>query len=370
MENKIRSSNLGIRERLFFFLYFVYGFKTLLILIPLDDPLVVMTRNIINSLLFVVMGVSFFYIPNKARLLIILFSIVFAYNIVISGNNGLYNYLILFVVLGLTISLDLKYILTVILSTNIILFLIILPFIFIAGQFFMIDLRYNDERFTLGFGSPNTMSQYLLMLYLSLSLYTYRYTTGKGVFFLTTTIAFSFFFVLIYLSISRTGLALLSMAFLGMIAFGLIKESDGNNKKIKIIYIISMLAICLIQIYTMLNYPTGGVYTVLNGVLSGRLSMSSYMYLITGYIPLVNGINIEPFLPIDFNFIKMIFSIGIIVSIIFFVIYIKQFNKKRYSPIGVVILFVGLASSFTESYFAVFFLNISILMVYSKSEYC
>lgn len=360
---------LGKREALFFFLYFSYGFKTLLVLVPLTDSLILLTRNTINGLLFFVMVISVFYIPFKARLLLAFFSVVFVYNFITTGNNGLYNYLVLFVVLGISINLNLKYILSIVLSVNIILFLFIIPFIFISGEFYMTDLRYNAERFTLGFSSPNTMAQYLVMIYLTICLYTYKYC-NKGIYFVSAVISFIIIFTLIYLSVSRTGLALLISAFFGMMTLGLLKNDSKDVRFLKTIYIVALISICVLQLYLVLGYTTGGAFRIFNILLSGRLSMPHYMYLALGYIPIINGVNIDPYLPIDFYFIRMIFSLGFLISIVLFYVFRSQFLSKTYSPVGYVVLFVGLLSTFTESYFSVFFMNISLLLVYCNTKHC
>uniref|UniRef100_UPI001F4EC196 hypothetical protein n=1 Tax=Rosenbergiella epipactidis TaxID=1544694 RepID=UPI001F4EC196 len=188
------------KEGLIFFLFYVlYAFKTLLLLIPLNDPLVDFTKNFINAFLLLIMGWALLYLNKKYWFLLFLFGCLFVISIVIKGNNGLYNYLVLIVILGLTRDISLKYILGVIISSNLIIFLLVLPFIFIAGKFYSIDIRYNQERFTLGFGSPNTMSQYLIMLYLSISSYVYKYLKGKGIYFVLSTVFFIIFSYIIYL---------------------------------------------------------------------------------------------------------------------------------------------------------------------------
>ncbi|HDZ8912033.1 TPA: hypothetical protein RUX44_004408 [Aeromonas hydrophila] len=240
-------------------------------------------------------------------------------------------------------------------------FLLILPF---SNDLFFIDDRYI--RFTGGLDNPNTLSAILLSYYLSMVLFFNIYVgSNRLVFPLLTLFSGMLFYTIMHYTYSRTHIALLilSMA-LSCLPF----LWRFISRKV----IVTTIALGIfIQIYFATSFVNGDELSALvNTFTSGRVYQSSRLFIYFFMPGIFYGNDISEYQPIDFFYIKTIFSGGVIYFLILAYILVKFIMKSRDLPsLFYLFFFVMVLTSYTESYYNIVTLNFTVLFIYQmKSE--
>lgn len=240
-------------------------------------------------------------------------------------------------------------------------FLLILPF---SKDLFFIDDRYI--RFTGGLDNPNTLSAILLSYYLSMTLFLNIYVgSNRFVFILLALLSGILFYTIMYYTYSRTHMALLILS----VTLSCLPFLWRFISRKVIIITIALGVFC--QMYLATSFVKGDELSVLiNTLTSGRVYQSSRLFIDFLMPGLFYGNDIAEYQPIDFFYIKTIFSGGVIYFLILAYFLVKFLTRSRELPsLCYLVFFVMVLTSYTESYYNIVTLNFTILFIYQmKSE--
>lgn len=351
---------------LFLFFYFIYSFKTVLLSTAIQDSSIDVLKDTFNILSIVLSGISVFYISKKERVLSFFIGMLLVFNAVIYHTVALYSYFILFCMVCLAKKIEFKELLKIIMLSNILIIIIMIPFISFSDTFFRLDDRFG-ERLTLGFGNANVMAQFLIMFFSALVLFITNRTKGlilKNLFLLLLFIMIGF---VVYYSGSRTGLAMISLCFIGFV-WAINSRKTLVGKKFKFLYLFCALGIIAFQYYSVSNFNANGILIAINQMLAGRVFYSYRLISSLGGTPILHGMNIDNFMPIDFFYIQYFYSLGLVTAAAFMLFYFKSFWQHSYSKPSAVILLTCLMATATEAYFMIPLYNLSLFMIYHKKK--
>ncbi|KFD17377.1 hypothetical protein GTPT_3214 [Tatumella ptyseos ATCC 33301] len=349
---------------LFFSFYFIYSFKTVLLSTSIQDDSIDILKNFFNILSIILSIVSLIYIGNKERIVISLIGAFLVINYALYHTVALYSYFILFCMVSLTKKIEFRTILKIILSSNILIIILMMPFIAFSHTFYRMDDRFG-ERLTLGFGNANVMAQFLIMMFSMAVLFIFNNTKGKSIKNLYLIISFALISIVVYESGSRTGLAMITLSFLGFL-WALNTKQRNVSKKFKKIYCLGVILIILFQLYTVTHFNENAILITLNQALAGRVFYSYNLFSAMGVMPFLHGLNIDAFMPVDFYFIQYFYSLGLFLGLAFIYLYYREFNNGEYSKPAAIVLLTCLIATATESYFMIPLYNLSLFMVFYK----
>jgi len=173
--------------------------------------------------------------------------------------------------------------------------------------------------------------------------------------------------VLIYLSGSRTGLMMLILCFLGFL-WAINTRVKVYNKRFSYLYLLMICAIALFQFYLANNFNANGLLITINQILAGRVFYSYKLLSALGGIPIFHGLNIDSYMPIDFYYIQVFYSLGAISAVCFFYIIFSKLTSVKLTKSAAVVLFTCLMATATESYFMIPLYNFSLFILFSRID--
>lgn len=333
-----------------------------------EDSFLFFLKTSLNSLLIVFSLLTVFFISSGKQRLIFVFFCFFVFFNIYFGNKSYFNYLVTVSLLVLAAQVP-----WVKLIESVFFIYISNVFLLFALSFFVNDLFFLDDRFgyrlAAGFANPNTFSLYLIILYSVSILYLEQLAVTKGVLSITSLLLYLFLFVLVYLSFSRTGMALLSIFFILHQLSLLFKKSRLSIKRtyVYIAFVLLFLSIASFQIISIVLFESSTVVKTIDRLLSARVWYSYTLVEELG-MPSAFGVNIEKYLPIDFYFINLIYSFGYVSSIVFICFIFKKIFKTKITLFMGATLIVFTLLTLTESLFSVLFYSTALLIIFHKQE--
>jgi len=227
---------------------------------------------------------------------------------------------------------------------------------------------FGNIRSSIGFGNPNTFGYYIFSLCAD-----YIYSNNNRIKLKHSIVLIIISFIVGYLSNSRTSQFLIVLlAFSTPIAK--ILKNIVKNKYFKI-FILSLFFICsLSSVYICKNYDSSNdVYYNLNEALSGRIFnahrfLEKYDVSIIGNeIELKTNDNSYSYY-LDNGYIKLLLNYGILVFMIIYIIYLKDFKKAfRNNNIFLILIFsIYLFYGLTEN--VMFWLSGNAFLLYFACE--
>jgi len=359
--------NLGTNDKkilYFSMLYFIYGFKTLLIGVNLTPSDINIFKDVLNILLFTVIilasvgqGLKFIIIMGVVSLLLVINSVFF-------GNIYLYDFIILLPMLSIINGVDRNKLIKLCFYMNIVMVLIIIPFLFESNSYYRVDDRIG-LRFSYGFRTENTLAQYLIMLYGLSVLYMYRILTKKTHAIFMALMILPLPYALIYFTGSRTGLFVLILTAAGFVLSFFFKKDEKQYHMLKRALVALIILIASFQMYSAINFSNESWLLLANEILSSRVWLSNILYKSMGAPYFIHGVNLENYMPIDFYFIQYFYSFGIVLSSIFIFVFIRGFFRNTYTMPMLVVIFSSILSTLTESYFEAPTYNFALIIIFS-----
>lgn len=259
-------------------------------------------KNWIIFMILVIIAFSNYYITKDYVLVILITSIISAFNI------------------------EFKEIIKKDLAFKLILFFIILASYFTGNVEKVYFIRMGEIRYALGFNHPNSLGFYALMYYFEYIYYlkeTNRLKKLKNFIFLIVINAILFY--LMNLAHSRTSqICMIIYNLLLTFSYGLnkIRKHENNNGHImKYMLIFSILTIA--SFYLTKQYSIGNTISIrINELLSNRLQIQAQFLNV--YKIKLFGNYVEYFNTLDNSYIRMLLNYGIISWIIYGFIFIKM----------------------------------------------
>ncbi|WER22211.1 hypothetical protein P2E05_19610 [Providencia stuartii] len=238
-----------------------------------------------------------------------------------------------------------------------------------SDYYFLFDDRFG-ERFTGGLDNPNTLGQYSLMFFNSIALYLESKNINTRSKLPIVTIVFSFTLAVLYLTYSRTSLYLCISLYI-LFLFSLLKKQNStlqNRLLIKKVLVLTSIFFIALQFFFISFFKDISVLFIVNELLTSRLWFGNILYNDLGIPPLLHGVNIEQYLPIDFYFIQTIYSLGIIPFTVLFYITLKKLITTPLTLFMAFSILIMLLETMTETYFSVPFYSISLFIIFSKKQ--
>lgn len=333
-----------------------------------EDDYMTFLKNSLNGLLIVFSLSTFFFInKQKQRLIFFLFCLFVFFNIFFD-NKSYFNYIVTISLLTLAAQVPWRKLIESVFFIYILNIILLLSLSYFVSAFFLFDDRFG-YRFTAGFENPNTFSLYLIILYSVSILYIEQLPVSKGLLSITSFLLYLLLFFLVYLTFSRTGMALLSIFFVFHQLSLLFNKSrlSLKRKKISITFTLLFLSIASSQFISIALFKSSALVETINTLLSGRV-WHSYNLVDALGMPSAFGVDIERYLPIDFYFVNVIYSLGFVCCIIFsYFIFKKIFRTKMTLFMGASLIVFTLLT-LTESYFSVLFYSTALFIIFHKND--
>ena len=255
-------------------------------------------------------------------LLIIVFAGLTAY---VSENTSI-PYLILFMISAR--KTDFNKIIKTDLFTKV-LFLIIVIILYLAGctQAVTATFTAHGERYSLGFGNPNTLAVYLLGIYLDI-----LFLIQKSKLWRKFLLAIAFYFAIVTITGSRSS----SITVIISIVLSVIPLERIRKNKASTIVLSSLFWIATIVTLLLTLNLSNPIITRLNRTLSGRISLQSAFLDTYGIKPFGNNfINYRTssgsssvFHVLDSAYMQLLVHFGLIVFIIFGILYSRRTKRS------------------------------------------
>ncbi|EPG1646368.1 hypothetical protein I8U97_002540 [Proteus mirabilis] len=352
----------------FFLLYTLYSIKSGFFSLAIKNEFIFRIKDITNiSIISMALFFSFLLSKNKTKIYLIVFNILSIIGLVYFHNKFYLGFLLTISMLTLTSKIKWEVILKIIIFSNAITILFLCFSVYFSEYYFLEDDRFG-RRFTAGFDNPNTLGQYILMLFTVISLFLELKVKNPSTRLIITTSIFIIIFTILYLTYSRTSLILSSLFYITIIYSILLKKNNHFLPRIKLKYLIlfSSLFFIFLQFYFIINFKENNFLYKINDILTSRLWFGNILYSSLGFPNLLIGTNIEKYFPIDFYFIQTIYSIGLIPFIFLYFLAIRNlFNTNITSLMGYTLL-IMLLETMTETYFSVPFYSIALFIIFSK----
>lgn len=360
-------SNNSKIQYVFFIIYFLYGFKSILISVGINDPIFDVVKSIFNATSLIMVFFIFLLSNHKEKLFIILMSFLLLFNYVVFKNYYLYQYLIMIPMLFMTSRMGVKEVINIMAVCNVTIFFFLIPFLFMSDVWSVSDLRYG-QRLTYGFLHPNVGAQFLfstfIIIYGSVAL-KIKKSIGK---FILLIIVSSCFYFIIDLTKTRTSSITMLMSTLGFfLAIVFNKKLQGVElRKYKYLVLILILTIFLFQFYSVINFRSSPIISQVNIMLSNRVGFSNNIYSNLGLPSLLHGVNIDEYYPIDFFFTGYFYSVGWVLGGVGIIAFISKFNNRKSNPEVVVIIVSCVITTMTEFHFQIPIFNPAIFLLFTR----
>lgn len=212
-----------------------------------------------------------------------------------------------------------------------------------------------SERYSLGFGHPNTLH---LTFFILVALYMYnKYEKLK---ILDYSIIIVLNLTLYQFSVSRTGMIVTML----LVVFFLISKIKGVNKIIIKLPIIIFIILLIFSFATGLLYGKVRIMDKLNDILNGRVAYSHYYLQTYGFSLFGSNTKNDTNALFDNGYLYMYVQFGIIGLAYLSILYLKIFKKimKTLDVKKAVLSICFLIYIFTESFSPNIFMNIILLL--------
>ncbi|EMB2320144.1 O-antigen polymerase [Proteus mirabilis] len=353
---------------MFFLLYVLYSIKSGFFSLIINNEFIFQIKNFINVFLIISSVTSAFLLSKtRTKFYLAIFTILSIIGLFFFSNKSYLGFLLIISMLILASKIKWENILKIIIFSNIITIIFICFSAYFSEYYFLEDDRFG-ERFTAGFDNPNTLGQYSLMLFTVTALFSELKIKEITTRLFIVSVIFIIILTILYLTYSRTSLLLSVLFYFLFLICTIYKKSNQflPRKKIKTLLFLFSFSIIIIQFYFILFFKIDSFLYEVNDLLTSRLWFGNILFNSIGFPNFFIGTNIEEYLPIDFYFIQIIYSFGLIpFSILYFMITKKFFNTKITLLMGCT-LFVMLLETMTETYFSVPFYSIALFIIYSK----
>ncbi|EMM6760155.1 hypothetical protein ROS60_002003 [Pluralibacter gergoviae] len=348
---------------MFVLLYVFFSAKVLVSTTTIDPSYSDFLKYFFTILFFGVMGISAIFINKKELFFFTVIGLFCLLTFFISKSAAIYASMVMVFLSIVSKRIDHKKISLLCLVGNFLLVLIILPFLLQSNTQYMVDYRYG-LRYTFGFYHPNYTGIVLLYMYISLCWFFSNYIQRRIICFLLYTIIVIPIVFIIDTTKSRTAEFLLLIYYIS-ISISIIFNKKSLRKLSFIAIALSIILIIGFQFYTAMNYSNGGLI-FLNEILAGRISLSSYVFQNFGLPPFLYGLNIESYEPIDFFFIELFYTNGVLVSsILVFLVLIKVRNIQL-SISELIIILVCIITTLTQRFILVPCFGYALFIIFSK----
>ncbi|MTC70888.1 hypothetical protein [Providencia sp. wls1914] len=355
-------------QNLFFLFYSIYCIKTGIFSLKIEADGLDALKLALNILLLFFSLLTFITIKKtKIKTFYIMIMVLFILNLVIYNNDYYFGFVFIISLLLLSTNIPWISLIKLIMAAQFISIVILTPLIFFSDRFFYHDERFGD-RFTMGFDNPNSIAQYLLSILCIILLKLDSSTTKK-----TTKIIFSLFTFtvissLIYMTQSRTALTLTFIILPFFLLSLFITKKENEYKKTKLFIIAFSITLIIIQFILTISYNQHEITLVLNETLSGRIWHSYNIYSAVGLPNLLIGTSVIKYLPLDFYYIQTIYGLGFLPFLFLYLLAIKRLLKSLLSFFMLMVIFLMVLETLTETYFSVPYYSIALFIIFHKNQ--
>ena len=360
--------NTTRKPPVYFFLFFflIYCFKSFIFSLTIDTDTIIYVKGFLNLLIIILCLFTIFYCPFKVKCLIAVTAGLLVFNTVLFDNKAHYEFLVAISICVLSKEIPWRDLIKYILVIHLIVIVMAAPFLFFCDYFFIMDDRFGP-RFTGGFDNPNTIGQYLIMLLSVLSLWISEYCRGRKLQVLIFLFIFLYIILCLYLTYSRTSL-ILAIAMGGAFIFTRMLNYSKRTSKYFFIFPVLLIIIVTFQFYGIINFGSNWYLSLANEIFTSRLWFGNLLYNALGLPGIFNGQNIDNYLPIDFYFIRMCYSVGILYFVAMCLVFLYALKRSRVDIYMWIVLFLMLIDTLTETYFSVPFYSISMFIIFNKTN--
>lgn len=302
---------------------------------------------------------ALYYAGFKQRIAFLILLVFFLYCFLVQGDKNLFWTLTSYPIFIFISRLSLKTAFGVVLSSALSGWLVMLPFLLLFSN----SLYFHDDRYirlTLGLNNPNTLAVLIFVLYSAILLCINEVSerNKQFVYYFFTTLILS---PIILLTYSRT---LIFLFFILLFYFPFREVRMFKISKLTNIFIFTTVAIA--QFYLVIAfYNNNGLAFILDKFLSGRIWYSYLLLRDTGVPGLITGMDISNYLPIDFFFVNLVYSSGVLFFIIFSLFYITLLcHLKNDNSFLSIVCFTMIILSFSESVFNIPVVNFTMAILY------
>lgn len=366
----IKEKNNRFNYIFFLIFYTLYCVKSGWFSLAISESFFISLKDILNIVLLFLLLLSILLLNcRKKQIFLILFMVFSFVNIFIFNNKSYFGYLFIVSLMIYASTINWNILIKIIILANILTILsttMMTPF---SDYYFLFDDRFG-ERFTGGLDNPNTLGQYSLMFFNSIALYLESKNINTRSKLPIVTIVFSFTLAVLYLTYSRTSLYLCISLYI-LFLFSLLKKQNStlqNRLLIKKVLVLTSIFFIALQFFFISFFKDISVLFIVNELLTSRLWFGNILYNDLGIPPLLHGVNIEQYLPIDFYFIQTIYSLGIIPFTVLFYITLKKLITTPLTLFMAFSILIMLLETMTETYFSVPFYSISLFIIFSKKQ--
>ena len=346
----------------FLFCYILYAYKTVIVNTVIDPNTGDFLKVTLTLLLFMVFALVFLIINKKEKIFLLILLLYAVVNYAIYKTTATYPVLIMCFFVFMAKRIPIQKIINDVFISNIVVIFISLPLFVFIDQYYIADPVYG-ERLTLGFVSPNTISILITSLFFSFNLFVSTKTRDPMHKVLWVIISCILCMLVIYETKSRTSGLILFLGFLGFIYASFSKEHrDTKNYSLFAVYVLIIICVQLLSVFF---FRDKAWLIPLNYLLSGRVFLGNVMFEGIGYPSFVHGIDITNYLPIDFFYLYLFYSCGVIYSIALIVIVYYSIRKRVLSKTIYISIFCYSMFTITESQFLIPLYNLSILLIYA-----
>ena len=352
-------------EITFVLLYLFFSAKVLISTTTIDSTYSDFLKYFYTALFFGVMFFSSIFIKKTELIFFVFIGFFCLLTFFISKSAAIYASMVMVFLSIISQRIEYKKISLLCLIGNLCLVIITLPFLLQSDTQYMSDYRYG-LRYTYGFYHPNYTGIVLLYMYISLCWFFSNYINKKIICFILYTITIIPIILIIDATKARTAEILLFLYYIAIAISIVIK--DLKVRKVSFIAVFLSIALILIfQFYTAINYSNGGL-NILNEILAGRVSLSSYVYQNFGIPPLLYGLNIESYEPIDFFFIELFYTNGLLISILLIGIVLIKVKEAQLTLSELLIVLVCIVTTLTQRFILVPCFGYALFIIFSKRD--
>ena len=213
-----------------------------------------------------------------------------------------------------------------------------------------------SERYSLGFGHPNTLH---LTFFILVALYIYNRYEKLNVFHYIIIIGLNL--IIYHFSVSRTGMIVTML----LLVFCMISKFRAINKIILKLPIVIFVSLLFISFATGLLYGKVGIMDKINDILNGRVAYSHYYLQTYGFSLFGNNAKNDANALFDNGYLYMYIQFGIVGFIYLSSLYLRIFKRiiEKIDVKKAILSICFLIYIFTESFSPNIFMNIILLFV-------
>lgn len=352
---------------LFFLFYLLYCFKSIVYSLTIDTEAVIYIKHFLNIAILLLCFISVCYASFKTKIFFAVTTLLCLLNIILYNNDSYYAFIVLIAICSLTIRIEWSTLIRSVCLIHLIALIITLPFLYFCDYFFLVDDRFGP-RFTGGFDNPNTLGQYLIMLLSVITLWLNDKTKTRTVQFVYFIFIFTFINIILFETFSRTSLILAcTMGILFIITR--LTNFTYRSKKYFYPFVLLLIIIAFFQFYGIAKFGTNKYLAIANEVFTSRLWFGNILYKEVGFPDIWHGLNINDYLPLDFYFIRVVYSVGVLYFLALTMIFLISLRRCKMNIYMWVVLFIMLTDTLTETYFSIPFYSAVAFIIFNKTNF-